>query len=427
MSGKAFKLTLIVSTSLVFFVSSILPLLAGPRVNIEFWGFATNRNKWYEAMAEDFKKKNPNVEIKVVSIPYAEMHDKVLTTLVAGTGAPDIADIEISRFGQYVKGRRIGFLALDDRLKGEMDNLFHRSALAPWSWQGKAYGLGNELNAVLLFYRWDMFDRAGIAAPINTWEDLTSAGKKLVAATGKKMIAPADNHWGYWWMIAAAGGGFFDEKGNVAADNEFGVRVLKMLRDWVYVDQIGMLAPGGNYFNQTYYGAMQQGEFAVQLGAPWYQGFMKDNAPTVSGKWRMQLLPTFRDGSGAKSGTFGGTGTSIPEQSRNKEVAWEFIKFANLTVDGVIKAFDMVNLYPTYKPAFNDPRLFRTDDYFSGQKPGEFIRDGAPHMPPLNNSPFWPEVTDAFNRLVLTPVMQNKKTPEEAYKDFRAEVTRVMR
>ncbi len=88
---------------------------AGEPIDLVFWGFATNRNNWYGALAEKYKEEvNPDVNIDIQEIAYQEMHDKVLTTLVAGTGAPDLADIEISRFGQYVKGERVGFVPLND-------------------------------------------------------------------------------------------------------------------------------------------------------------------------------------------------------------------------------------------------------------------------------------------------------------------------
>ena len=71
---------------------------AGEAIELVFWGFATNRNNWYGALAETYKEEvNPDVTIDIQEIAYQEMHDKVLTTLVAGTGAPDMADIEISR------------------------------------------------------------------------------------------------------------------------------------------------------------------------------------------------------------------------------------------------------------------------------------------------------------------------------------------
>jgi arabinosaccharide transport system substrate-binding protein len=402
------------------------PAEAKAKVQLTFWGFADNRNKWYQSLIAPFNEKFPDIQVTIESLPYDEMHNKVQTALVAGTGAPDIADIEISRFGQFVKGERIGFLPLNDLLGADKDNLYERSALAPWSWQGKYYGIGNELNACLMYYRWDVMEEAGIEVPFKTWEEFTEKGKQYVQKTGKKFIAVPDADWAYWWQISSAGGGFFDADGNVAFNNELGVRTLKMLHSWVYTDEIGMLSPGGNMYNQTYYGAMAAGDFVIQLGAPWYQGFMKDNVAQLSGKWHMQPFPLFADGSGARTATHGGTGTCITEQAKDPNAAWEFIKFCNLNSDSVLKGFEMVNLYPTWKPAWNDPRMQFQDPYFDNQKPAEFITDVADEMPPLYNSPYWPEVTEAFTNLVLTPVMHNEKDVETAMEEGIAEAKRLM-
>ncbi len=389
---------------------------------LEFWGFADNRNKWYQAMAEEFKKIYPNVTINIRSFPYEEMHNRLQAALIAGFGAPDIADVEISRMGQFVKGDQVGFVPLNDLIGDEINNLYTGAATAPWTWQENIYGIGNELNAVLMFYRWDLYENAGLEHPGTTWEEFIENGKKL-AATGVKTLAINDQGWEYWWIIASAGNGFFDSQGAVAADNEFGRKTLQLLYDLLHTHEIAMVAP----LDAAYYGAMQADAFAVHLGAPWYQGFMKDNAASLAGKWKMMPLPVFADGSGAPTATHGGTGTVITNQSRYPDIAWEFIKFANLTVEGQIAAFNMANLFPTYTPAWTDDRLYRTDDYFSGQRPAEIISQVAPLIPPLNNSPYWPEVTDAFTRLVITPVLQNTTTIDRAMQDFRREVDRIMR
>ena len=154
--------------------------MSGEDLDMVFWGFATNRNKWYAALAERYSSEHPNVSIDVQEISYTEMHNKVATTLIAGTGAPDIADIEISRFGQYVKGDRVGFVPLNDLIADKMDNLFQRSALSPWSWQGNFYGLGNELNACLLFYRHDLLGDVGIETPFTDWSDFAEKGLSLI-------------------------------------------------------------------------------------------------------------------------------------------------------------------------------------------------------------------------------------------------------
>jgi ABC-type glycerol-3-phosphate transport system substrate-binding protein len=284
--------------------------------------------------------------------------------------------------------------------------------------------LGNELNACLLFYRHDLLSEAGVEYPIETWEDFAEKGKAYVEATGKKFISLSPTGWDYWWIVAQAFNGFFDAEGSPSFDNEGGVRVMKMLSDWRWTDEIAIERASGD----ANYGQMQADEYAIVLGAPWYQGFMKDNAAQLEGKWELQLLPTFADGTGAKSGSYGGTGTCVTEQSTSPDVAIDYIRFCNLTNDGVLLGFEMQNLFPTWKPAWEDERMQFQDPYFNNQRPADFITAGAPEMPPLNNSPWWPEVTDAFTRLVATPVLSEEtQTPvDEAMAAARDEINKLI-
>ena len=46
---------------------------------------------------ESWNKANPKeqIELKIDVLPYDDLHNKLLISLQAGTGAPDLADIEI--------------------------------------------------------------------------------------------------------------------------------------------------------------------------------------------------------------------------------------------------------------------------------------------------------------------------------------------
>jgi arabinosaccharide transport system substrate-binding protein len=86
----------------------------GSAKNLEFWGFDEGRVAFAKAAykSKAFKSKHGDVTINFRIFPYEQMHDKLLTALVSGQGAPDIADIEISRFGQFIKGDRVPLLGL---------------------------------------------------------------------------------------------------------------------------------------------------------------------------------------------------------------------------------------------------------------------------------------------------------------------------
>ncbi|HEV8634617.1 MAG TPA: hypothetical protein VG370_10330, partial [Chloroflexota bacterium] len=176
-------------------------------VKLEFWSFTEQRTQWWQQALKDgeWQKKNPNatpVEPEVRIFPTADQHDKLLASFAAGVGAPDISDVHIEYVGRFWKGEKIGLLPLNDVIKDELNNFASASAYAPWSWQNKIYGLGNELNAATAWYRWDVYDQAGVKGPFKTWEDWRKAGKEVTAKTKAKVLAVADNFYGHWLMLS---------------------------------------------------------------------------------------------------------------------------------------------------------------------------------------------------------------------------------
>ena len=48
-------------------------------------------------------------------------------------------------------------------------------------------------------------------------------------------------------------------------------------------------------------------------------------------------------------------------------------------------------VWPTYRPAFEDPKLTEPLEFFDNQEVGSIIREVSPEINPAYNSPFWPE------------------------------------
>ena len=73
-------------------------------MELELWGFATNREEWMEdVIAEYWSEANPNVSINLSLTPGGELWPKLVAVFVAGANIPDIVDIENSVLGQYVQ------------------------------------------------------------------------------------------------------------------------------------------------------------------------------------------------------------------------------------------------------------------------------------------------------------------------------------
>ena len=384
-------------------------------VTINLWGFANNRDEWMQNLVEEiWSDAHPSVNVELSLTPYSDLWPKLQAAFVAGAGIPDMVDIEISAIGQFVRDAGSEpFAALNDLLGDQLEDLSIPSATKPWTVRGNIYGIGNEVNPVLLYYRHDVFDELGldIDAP-GTWEEFVNTLGGGAMDAGHGLFAIATQSWAdFYVQFHQAGGEFFDADGNVQLDSDLAVEILSwqkaQLDSGVYVDR---------GYGDAHYALMNEGAFVTVWGAPWYQGFMKQNAPELEGLWKMRYLPVWDENS-YLTVPRGGTGMGITAASDNKEESWEFIRICNLTAEGSLLAFRRMNLFPSYKPVWDRDELLRTDDYFSGQKPGEFIAEAASAMAEVNVDPYWTLFVDAVNRLVVQQVMLDGVDPQTAIND----------
>lgn len=388
----------------------------GAQKILQFWAFSDTRIFWQKKAWELYKKqKKPDFDINWVIFPYNQMHDKVLITSQAGSGGPDIADIEIGQFSRYIKGDVV-FIDLAPKLQemGALDNLFKPSATDPWTWKGKIYGIGNELNTCLMSYRWDVWQKAGIKTPIATWDEFAEAGKKFRKDTGnyliEQMYDAVTGSQGYWWvMTLQGGGGYFGPNGLPTLNGAPSVRTLTYQQN-ALKDGWSMRRPIGPAYNT----ALSEGKIATLLGPSWnFSGFVQENIPETKGKWHLQPLPRWTAG-GSRTATWGGTGVSVLKTSTNVAEAQDFVLFEHTTPEALLYDFAERQVWPTYKPAFSDPRLSQPLPFFDNQKVGDLIKEVSPEINTWYNSPYYPETADSCLRVGITPALLDLNNSPEA-------------
>ena len=203
---------------------------------LEYWVFHQIHYDEYSARIPAFEAANPGVKVDLRLI--SKIHDKLLAAFLSGIGAPDITEVEISSVGRFFKGSReeIGLVDLTDRVEadGLMDE-FVQARLAPWSLDGRVYGLPHDVHPVVLLYRHDAYEEAGIdPESIHTWDDFIVAGRKLARdddGDGRPdrypLMLRAHKPGHFWLMLLQNGGGMFDKDGGVIIDNEIAVSTLE--------------------------------------------------------------------------------------------------------------------------------------------------------------------------------------------------------
>ena len=136
----------------------------------------------YGTMVEQWNKDHPDktIEITCTTYPYADMHTKLLTSLEAGTGAPDICDVEVGQFPNVVAGQDKWLVPLDDYTKDYMSTMVPARMETYQGSDGHYYGAPYHVGATVMYYNVKaMGDAMGLSQSdviakidgVKTWDD----------------------------------------------------------------------------------------------------------------------------------------------------------------------------------------------------------------------------------------------------------------
>lgn len=364
------KKVLILMLALVMLLTTMSAFAASEPTTITFWTFQEFHIRFYEAMAEKWNAAYPDrqIQLETLALSDADIWPALQIALQSGTGAPDIVDIEINKYQNFLKGD-IQLLPLNDIVEPELDNIV-QSRVNVYAKDGNYYGICFHVGAEVIYYNMDIMNEAGVdPADIKTWQDFYDYGKIVVEKTGKPMgtIETTDS-WTQWPMFSQAGSDFFDAEGNVTLDNQTNVDIVTFLQKLLQ-DGICIVAPGGLHHSEEYYGFMNQGGAASVWMPMWYMARFTDYMTDLAGVMKVYPAPAWTEG-GYRSAVMGGTGTSITNQAGDPQLCKEFLAYCKLSNEGCktiwqMLGFDPIRIETWSDPVMQEPNLFT--EYFDQQ------------------------------------------------------------
>ena len=391
-----------------------------------FWTYVELHNQFMEDAADRWNEKHPDepISIKCEAYPVEDMHSKLLITLQSGQGAPDIVDVNVAKFSNFMKGSDIGFIGLNDIVEPEKD-AFLQAVLDIYKKDGTYYAIEYHVGAPVIYYNTEILDAAGVKVEdLVYWSDVAEAGKKVLAATGKPMLTfEIADSWSYYIMCAEQKSDWLDKDGNVIIDNKINADTLKFMLDMINAGT-AITTPGGGFHTEEYYGFMSKGGAAAMLEPLWYMGRFTDFMPELKGKIKIAPLPKWTDEDVAP--VFGGTGTAVTVQCKVSDLAKRFLYEAKISKEGSaniwkVLGFDPLRMDIWSDPVMKEPNVFT--DYF-----GNDIFDTIIAM----KDSFYPtNITQAkfpaANQLVATNVLfkalsDKSESPEQVLKEAADEL-----
>lgn len=344
---------------------------------------------------ESFNEIYPNVKVTVEEVGTNDTYQKLTIGLNSDTGLPDIVTVETDAFVKYPPNFPNGFVDLTPVAKGFQAD-FDPSKWELGSFEGNILALPWDSAPGALFYRRDMFAKAGVdPASIITWDDFIAAGKAVQTANpGVKMfpINYAKGAYVHNMIMNSQGAGTFNKEGEITLGNEESIKSFKLQRR--------MLDEGLTYNADSWNTlviATKNSEVATVAYGGWWGGTLKDQMPEQSGQWGVIPFPAFTEGQNTAN-YVGGASLAIPSQSKNQQLAWEFIKNALVNKENQIMMYKKYDLFPAYLPSFEDDYFQLGDPYFADQKVGKFLAEIVPNI----NKSYSNEDSSESGEFVLT-------------------------
>lgn len=136
-------------------------------IELNFWDLRTEGAgaKMIDTLIENFEKENPNITVKRTAFKVADLRNTIKPAINSGEG-PDVFSYDAG--AGYLGVLAKAGLALDlseYREQYNWDDRFHDWALEKTVYDGKLYGIANELEMLGVYYNKEMFEEAGIEIP----------------------------------------------------------------------------------------------------------------------------------------------------------------------------------------------------------------------------------------------------------------------
>lgn len=326
-----------------------------------------------EAQVAAFEEAYPNVDVELVNAgTNTEEYTKLQNAIKAGSGAPDVVQIEYYAVPQFALSD-----ALVDLSQYGLDDLEDQYSASTWgavNVDGKLVGLPQDSGPMALFYNKAVFDQYGIAVPA-TWDEYVAAARQLHAADPTKYIASDTGDAGFTTsMIWQAGGRPFTIDGTDVTIDLADEGTQKWTGVWNQLVEEDLLSTTPGWTDEWYKG-LGDGSIATLVTGAWMPGVLESSVADAAGDWRVAPIPTY-DGTPV-SAENGGGGQSVTTQSKNPALAAAFLRWLN-SDPASIDVFLESGGFPSTTAELEDPEFLSYEsDYFGGQKINEVLTQAS--------------------------------------------------
>jgi multiple sugar transport system substrate-binding protein len=340
---------------------------ANGTTELTFWTFLNPqqaddpRSAALKDIVDSFNASQNKTKIKVEGINFAKIDSQVIQAVAAGKG-PDILNVYTDQLQMHVAAKTIQPITkfatpwLEKNGKDYIysaDQLKLNNEIMAMPWESRIF---------TMYYRKDLYDKAGLPAPSTLPELLESAVKvgdktRLGYAVGLSEGANAASLIeSFVPVLRAAGGELIDKNGKAAFNTDAGVKAVQFYKDMVSKGATTEQAVSMTADDIT--NGLKAGNIATAFAGSMRASAIKSS--DVGKNIATAPIPPFEKGQPVPV-TVASQTLTIGSNTKYADQAWEFIQYY-LSKDSQVK-WAKASVMPVLSSAYEDPAVKQSPNY----------------------------------------------------------------
>lgn len=318
-----------------------------PKGEVVFWSSLSGMSD----VADAFNDSQDDITVTFEEIPNGANggYTKLSAAISSGTG-PDVVGIEYDRLPGFVASEQL--TSLDDLIDTDVLGAYDAQVRELVSFGDASYALPYDAPPLVMWYRQDILEAAGVEVP-TTWDEFEDAARAVKAHdpevyltsffTNEPQLAPLS------WQAGAEWFGIDDDRWLVSIDDEGSQQVAdywqRLIDEDLVKAQLG--------FSDEWSADLASGTIAGWVGGSWSASALmtRTEAADQKGKWIAAVPPTWEGKPSAALS--GGTSFAIPEGTENAAAAAVFLDWLTTSTEAVAARGAVGTAYLAY-PGLNE-------------------------------------------------------------------------
>ncbi len=383
---------------------------------ITFWAWVPGIGR----AVNEFNKTHPSICVTLEDVGAGDPeYVKLTDALKAGSGAPDVAEVEFDELPSFEVTHSVVNLVPygADKYQGDF---------VPWAWKEVSQGSGvyampSDSGPVAFYYNAKLFAKYRLKPPA-TWAQFASeaaALKKADPSAYMTNFSAVDLQWVMSLMAQDNAWPFTYTGGSKVTINWTGPRQMAFAAYWQKLLSAKEVNSTTDV-SAVSFADLDKGIDASWLSSAWGPSYFAPDAKQSLGDWRAAPMPQWTAGADVAA-NWGGSTYPVFVQSAHKKQAAEFSEWltASQASWNIVKTAPS-SLFPTYKPLLADPSFKDLTVPLSGSShPNVAFTAAAPRITTVQ----WPQfMTEALTQssTVFAGVANGTETLQSAFRKFQS-------